>query len=128
MKIRNGFVSNSSSSSFIVSIKAENEIIAWEKIRKIIPKDSIDIEGSKIFCVGKEESIKYFKEIFDDDLNSIFYEDAGDYYIMNFIRNCGEVIKLSKNYIVSIINISMHDNEIYNKFKNSNDIKLVVEF
>ena len=105
MKIRNGFVSNSSSSSFIV----------------IIP-DSFDINTVDIsdytdeYKVTKASIKKGFKELkkdstlYEDDDYDVFYvltQILGDYIVAQIESGSGlgEIINLDRNEIMKVLSL-----------------------
>ena len=66
MKIRNGFVSNSSSSSFIIAID-EKDCDAELKLKLTIPMEIKFSEHGEV-CRTEQELLKYYKNEYDDDL------------------------------------------------------------
>lgn len=110
MKMRNGFVSNSSSSSFVISTKLkDNQKIEIKLIKELEPEETINSiqelddyfienyswEGDKLEEILKDESLKEEYEKIKKSLESgekilIFYVEYGDELmgkVMNTIEN-----------------------------------------
>ena len=90
MKIRNGFVTNSSSSSFIIAYKSEEELN--KDIEKVLEKEPFDMSYSHLSCgdleskareyilngikngvMSKEEILKELKEEFESEARWKFF-------------------------------------------------------
>jgi hypothetical protein len=128
MKIRNGFVSNSSSSSFIISINAANENDAYKKLRKIITKDNWDCDGTRIHCVGKDKCVGYFKKNLEDKL--IYFEKKdiySDLMVGDYIKHMGIIIDISKKSYPALIRISDYEAKIKLDIINSKYMKIIKE-
>ena len=59
MKIRNGFVSNSSSSSFVIIVKEEDHLKALEKIKDDYHKAIIETVMEKDKCFGIDVRVEH---------------------------------------------------------------------
>ncbi len=79
MKIRSGFVSNSSSSSFIIGAKNIKDIIDSLELDKLSPESL----GYKI--------LKQFKHRFEN-LQEDRFKDNSPEDILNLVNNCGYIL------------------------------------
>lgn len=83
MKVRHGFVSNSSSSSFCVLTTKEDYEIALDRVRKKYSKDAAEIV-EEIFGRGKDFSFKgasgiaIVRTVFSESYYECAYEVVGD--------------------------------------------------
>lgn len=117
MKIRKGFVSNSSSSSYIIAIdngepcehcgRSDPDIIA------MIERSSADSE-SRVDAVGKETVIKYI----DDEWAE--YEDEGRYDEWK-----AKIMSVPDNKKVGLISVSYHDEFLASLLRESNSIEII---
>lgn len=78
MKIRNGFVSNSSSSSFIIKEIKDWEIIS-NLIKKYIGQINFDFKYEQDYCISK----KGITQVFDNILKSSTNKEIVELYIKN---------------------------------------------
>jgi hypothetical protein len=110
MKVRNGFVSNSSSSSFIISTNADTP-----KLTLTISLDSI----ISTICTTKEQVDKFFLEEYGsrgDTIETLLgYED--NYIVGNYMK-CLEAINNGKK--VCFGDVSSEDYESISSFIYSN--------
>lgn len=114
MKIRNGFVSNSSSSSFIIDIKDTSPCptcgrkgITLETIREMVDKD---YDGS-IYAVGVEDVLAHVKR-------SWYFEEDEDRD-----KEVIEKIKAASNPIC--LSISYHNEYLIDLLNDDNDIEVL---
>lgn len=123
MKIRNGFVSNSSSSSFIIAVKETNKCPTCGRsdigFLNRIPKDG-EYEETHIRAMGSETIAKQYADIWghSEEVNNV------SRLLM------GEMVAFEKmGYVVAFIEISYHDestNDEFNTLRNNKNSSLVV--
>ncbi len=112
MKTRNGFVSNSSSSSFIIALKSNNnpcptcgrkDLDFLDMIKKVNPYS----DDNKVDAVGEEEILHYYKR------EAFYYDDNS----INELK--AKMDKYSdKEWKLAAISISYHD-EILRQMKDN---------
>jgi hypothetical protein len=132
MKIRNGFVSNSSSSSFIVGIaKIEDK----EKFDKYIADNNVILDNYNNFIISYKdinESKLYDVRNFKNNISvdsfqtsaSIFSDDFKDddmFFITNIMNNEGDDMFYSNDeydldYDIDITSFDKNQQQIYNIF------------
>jgi hypothetical protein len=110
MKIRNGFVSNSSSSSFIVAIK-KNEVCPTchrtdDSFLNRFPGDADDYESSRVLAYEVDEILDMLKRNYGNDFEQVIGKVGVD------------IIKTycDDGYIVAYIRICYHDDALNNEF------------
>lgn len=128
MKIRNGFVSNSSSSSYVIAIKVTNEACPHcgrkdpDFLDVIDRAEGYDSDRSHVNAKGIENVIEYWKT----DKASWFDEDG-----------CKEILKKLEKYkydvtdwTVADIQICYHDDTlktIFNNMRSSGNLKVIYD-
>ena len=123
MKIRSNYVSNSSSSSYIIvydedaSIKMKDFEWSVQDLIDYIENISHDwsSECTQIKAIGKESSIEFIKDRWSDD---------------EYSREIIKKIEKSKKNGAAILNISYHDpvtKKLFDWLKNRKKIKLITE-
>lgn len=107
-KQRIGFVSNSSSSSFIIAVNNKsNECPCCHRHDKnIIDTIAEKTDGwsdTEVNCRGKEETIKYIKENFFSD----------DEYQLELVD---KILKVDNSKEIAYVDISYHDEDLNDEF------------
>ena len=96
MKIRNGFVSNSSSSSFVIILKKNGEELTTEKLMKAFDvseksalyRMALSLAHEMITSCEEYTSEKYKENyVFDDDDNSFKEDYPTEYKIYEKVKN-----------------------------------------
>jgi hypothetical protein len=124
MKIRNGYVSNSSSSSFVIAIDNGNNKVCPTCGRKnlniidLIEKECNRDYDTKVYAKGVDAVIKYIEEnvgYYDDDVNGKKEYNK----LIKEIKKEG-----AKDKEIAYVSISYH-NEVLNNEIYSKDIKIL---
>ncbi len=103
MKLRNGFVSNSSSSSYI--IKYDKDI----NLEDIIPREKEGYGDDTHFdSIGLKDTVKYLRFLYNEDYRSFIY----------FAKYCSEMCRaVDAGLQVAFITISDYDTKTRNMLK-----------
>jgi hypothetical protein len=118
MKLRKGFVSNSSSSSFIIAIAPSNKCECCGRsdldILSLIESTSnYRNDDNDVDAVGKEQVINHIKESWygDDKINDII----------------SKVNLVNDDLTVALISVSYHDENINTLLKQSKNITIIYQ-
>ena len=122
MKVRNGFVSNSSSSSFILVVSTPNicnhcgrgDGNVLDMMTNYLQSGNAWAED-EIICLGKEEVIEQFKNYYFD------YDDSDN---KTQIINKIQAIDETKNQI-AYITISRHNNYLIDLIEDSKNVEIL---
>ena len=126
MKIRNGFVTNSSSSSYIIAFKSITEE-EKESIQSNIIKEYIDLMerfafGNSIVIKNKEDCDKYFIDHFSyKDIDTVDKIINDDEYLKESYDEC--VDKLHNGYYIIDMEIDNCNDEKFSLIDSLNDGK-----
>lgn len=120
MKIRNGFVSNSSSSSFIVAVKESNKCPTCGRSDKSfldrMPKEG-EYEETHIRAMGSETIAKQYVDNWGINMGNSEEIDK-------VASLMGEMVAFEKmGYVVAFIEISYHDENTNDEFNTLRDNK-----
>ena len=132
MKTRNGFVSNSSSSSYIVAFSNMNR----PDLKKLFISNYYGDGGTKVNAVGIKEVINVIKERLGIGTDRSFVwgtQDEMDRYdYEQFIKFAGIASKIAKvvenGKNIALIQISYNDNNGAKYLNNKNIFDIIEEF
>ena len=120
MKIRNGFVSNSSSSSFIVGVA---KISDYNKFQERLKEIGIHIDSYELM-------IKSISDVRNDNIFECRYFD-GNFHVESFSSSAGinvkEMIDTDLLFIVNIAN-NEGDNEFMDSYDGDMDYNIGLDF
>lgn len=126
MKIRNGFVSNSSSSSYLISFK-NGEACKYcgrkDADLDLLFDNNSDYGGdeTKIRTLGDKDTIEYFM-----DMYNIGSKDANSNEIIRFTHICSAIQNaISNGYNVAYVDIRYGDEKILDIISNSPNMKIL---
>jgi hypothetical protein len=122
MKQRTGFVSNSSSSSFVVAIK-KNDVCptchrADDSFLTRFSRDTDDYESSRVMADKPEEIVESLKGNYGSDFEEVMGEEG-------LFR---DILKtyIDNGYEIAYIRLSYYDTGLNNKFQSLRDSKRLV--
>ena len=122
MKIRNGFVSNSSSSSFVVAVK-KNEVCPTchrsdGSFLIRFSKDVDDYESSRVMAEEVEEIVESLKDNYGNDFETVVGPEG---LLRSILKSYVE-----NGFNVAYIRISYHDDGLNQEFQSLKDSKRLV--
>jgi len=128
MKVRNGFVSNSSSSSYLIAFNNVN-------LEKLFTSEHNYGDGTYVSALGVQDVVDYFKDRFGIGIDDYYKwgseEEMERHYSEQFAQFAGMISKIAKvidnGEDIAMVNISYGDDEGYANLKHDS-IKIVEDF
>lgn len=130
MKIRKCFVSNSSSSSFIISVNSENEKVTVELDLIEFFKNVGGYGDNALRCVlkTKEDVEKYILQYSEFDTIKEFLKNDNQYYDDEKEQYHNMIEKINEGKIIFVLSVGYDQTDLFSMVvKNSKNIEVITE-
>jgi hypothetical protein len=131
MKIRDGFVSNSSSSSFIIAYKVgdpcshcgRSNIDMSDIIKKVNYNNSVDVEAE-----GIDEIQNKMREIYEEELSYCHDKKSHVKEFAKFMKYCAKLAEFVDDYKLIWVTASYSDSEVIEALMSAVKAKRIIDW